>query len=66
MQTVIVKILNERALKELADLESKKLIKMESQKNPAKADWSKYVGSLKKSSLDELTRELELLRDDWE
>lgn len=66
MQTIVVKILNERALEELAELENKKMIKMESPRQEPLKDWSRYVGSLKKTPLADLEKELQLLRDEWE
>ncbi len=66
MQTVIVKILDERALGKLEELESKKLIKVDSMPKVLEGDWSRFVGSLEKSKLVDLEKELQMLREDWE
>ncbi len=63
---MIVKILDERALEKLEELEDKKMIKLGQLKKEPLKDWSRFVGSLDKSKLADLDRELQQLREEWE
>jgi hypothetical protein len=68
MQTVIIDILNNKAVKLLQDLELLQLIRMRKEKTqPAATDWiAKYKGAMTKQSLTDIDRQLNELRNEWE
>ena len=69
MKTMVIDILNEKAVALLKDLEALKLIKLriensKSQSNQSK--WSNYKGLMTKQPLQEVDKQLSNLRDAWE
>ncbi len=69
MQTVVVDIINEKALHLLKDLERLKLIHVRTKKDEMKEEtvlWNKYKGAMSKQSLDEVESQLAKLREEWE
>jgi hypothetical protein len=68
MQSIVVDILNERAVALLKDLESLQLIKLRvSQQNPnSKVDWTLYKGAMTKEPISEVDKQLSNLRESWE
>lgn len=69
MQTVVVDILNKKAVKLLQDLESLKLIRLrkEERQEENMVDWAvKYKGAMAKQSLTEINNQLNQLRNEWE
>ena len=68
MQTVIIDILNNKAIKLLQDLELLQLIRMRREKtHPTKINWAaKYKGAMTKQPLPDVDNQLKELRNEWE
>lgn len=64
MQTLVIDILNEKAVALLKDLEALKLIKLRTDKSQSK--WGQYKGAMTKQSLQKVDEQLSNLRDAWE
>ena len=69
MQTIIIDILNEKAVILLKDLESLQLIKLrlgntESSQTPINK-WDQYKGAMTKQPLAEVDKQLADLREEW-
>ncbi len=66
MQTIIVDVINEEAIKLLEDLESLKLIRVRKEKDKPAIDWVKYKGAMTKQPLKEVDEQLTKLREAWD
>jgi len=69
MQTLIIDIINDRALKLIQDMELLKLIRVRKEKvqQGEAINWiAKYKGSMQKQPLDEIDDQLNDLRSSWE
>ena len=68
MHTVVIDIINEKVLILLRDLELLKLIRLrkDTPKRKTKIDWLNYKGAMTKQSLDNVDRQLNELRNEWE
>jgi hypothetical protein len=69
MRTITIDIINEKALNLLRDLEQLKLIRLRKEGSveiPSTMDWSKYKGAMSKQPLNEISQQLNELRDEWE
>lgn len=68
MQSIVIDILNEKAVALLKNLEALKLIKLRiNEKNsPSEGNWAKYKGAMTKQPLAEVDKQLANLRDSWE
>lgn len=68
METVIVELKSNKAMKLLKDLESMDLIKIHQHEriSEAKDKASKYKGSISKESADQLLKHVEEMRNEWE
>lgn len=68
MQTVIIDILNNKAIKLLQDLELLQLIRMRREKTHSiKINWAaKYKGAMTKQPLPDVDNQLKELRNEWE
>ncbi len=69
MQTVIIDILNNKAVKLLQDLELLQLIRMRKEKTQpaAPTNWIvKYKGAMTKQPLADVDNQLNELRNEWE
>lgn len=69
MLTVTIDIINDKALNLLRDLELLKLIRLRRGspgERPATVDWSKYKGAMSRQAKDEVDRQLNELRSEWE
>ncbi len=69
MQTLTIDIINNKALKLLQDLELLQLIRVRKE-NPVPekiANWAeKYKGAMTKQSLNDIDKQLNELRSEWE
>lgn len=70
MQTVIIDIINNKALRLLRDLELLQLIRLRNEKNATElsnTDWrTKYKGAMSKQPLNDIDEQLNQLRNGWE
>ena len=67
MRTIIIDIINEKAIHLLQDLELLKLIRLRKEKSGRKrTDWGKYKGAMSKQSISELDQQLNELRNEWQ
>lgn len=68
MQTVIIDILNQKAMRLLQDLELLQLIRLRKDKTQAIVgyDGRKYKGAMSKQSTSEIDSQLNELRSGWE
>jgi hypothetical protein len=69
MQTIIIDIIDNKAIRLLQDLELLQLIRMRKEKvQPiAETNWAaKYKGAMTKQSLTEIDNQLNELRNGWE
>lgn len=69
MQTLIIEIINDKALKLIQDMELLKLIRVRKGKvqQEERINWTaKYKGAMQKQSLDEIDDQLKDLRNSWE
>ena len=69
MQTVVIDIINDKALKLLKDLELLELIHLRKEKETQKTetDWAaKYKGAMTKQALVDIDNQLSELRNEWE
>ncbi|TAN15343.1 MAG: hypothetical protein EPN37_09685 [Chitinophagaceae bacterium] len=69
MQTVVIDIINNKAIKLLQDLELLQLIRVrkEKQSQADSVDWEgKYKGAMTKQPLTEIDNQLNELRNEWE
>jgi len=69
MRTVTLDILNDKAMKLLKDLESLKLIRLRKESVAVKSSdnlVSKYKGAMTKQSVEELEKQLNELRNEWQ
>lgn len=69
MQTIVIDIINKKAVRLLRDLEMLQLIRMRKEKQIQKSsvDWTaKYKGAMTKQPLTEIDRQLNELRNEWE
>lgn len=64
MQTVVIDILNEKALSLLKDLESLKLIKLRGGKSQSIS--KAYKGAMTKQPLSKVNEQLTELRESWQ
>ena len=68
MHTILIDVIDERAINLLRDLELLQLIRLREQdenKMPA-IDWKAYKGAMSKQSLSSIDKQLDELRDAWE
>lgn len=67
MQTVIIEITNNKAIKLLQDLELLQLIKVNwEQQSPNSTNWAaKYKGAMTKQPLTDIDNQLKELRNEW-
>lgn len=67
MQTLIVDIINNKALRLLQDMELLQLIHVRREKQQTAIDWAaKYKGAMTKQPLTEVDGQLNELRNEWE
>lgn len=66
MRSITIDILNEKALQLLRDLEKLELIKLHKEPVQSTVDWLKYKGAMSKESKEDVDRQLDMLRGDWE
>ncbi len=67
MQTLIVDIINNKALRLLQDMELLQLIHVRREKQQIAIDWAaKYKGAMTKQPLTEVDGQLNELRNEWE
>jgi hypothetical protein len=69
MRTITIDIINEKAMNLLRDLELLKLIRLrrdQTETKQATVDWTKYKGAMTKQSFNEIDRQLDNLRNEWE
>jgi hypothetical protein len=66
MRSITIDILNEKALQLLRDLEKLELIKLHKEPVQSPVDWLKYKGAMSKEPKEEVDRQLDMLRGDWE
>lgn len=68
MQTVVIDIINEKAMKLLRELELLKLIRVHKEKveENTPVNWKKYKGAMSRQPLPEVDDQLDKLREDWE
>ncbi len=69
MRTVIIDIINEKALNLLKEMELLKLIRLRKDKTRQKTvrtNWAKYKGTMSKQPLSDIDRQLNELRSEWE
>lgn len=70
MRTITVDILDNKALKLLKDLESLKVIRIQNKKEEVRtvsANLSaKYSGAMTKQSIEEINKQLNDLRNEWD
>lgn len=69
MRTITIDIINEKALNLLRDLEQLNLIclrKERTAENKDKPNWSKYKGAMSKKPLNDIDKQLNELRSEWE
>ena len=69
MQTLMIDIINNKALKLILDMELLKLIRIrkDSAKNDSVVNWAaKYKGAMRKQPLIEVNDQLNELRSSWE
>ena len=69
MQTLTIDILNNKVVKLLQDLELLQLIRVrkEKQKKSGEINWAaKYKGAMTKQALNDIDKQLNELRNEWE
>ena len=69
MQTLIIDIINDKALKLIQDMELLKLIRVRKEKvrQEESINWTaKYKGAMQKQPLNEIDEQLNDLRSSWE
>ena len=66
MRTIVIDILNEKAVALLKNLESLQLIRLRSDQPKSEIKWSDYKGAMTKQPLTEIDDQLSNLRDSWE
>jgi hypothetical protein len=68
MTTVTVDIINQKALKLLEDLELLQLIRVRREKknDGGTVDWKCYKGAMQKQPIEQVDKQLNQLRQDWE
>lgn len=69
MRIITIEIINEKALNLLKDLEQLKLIRLRKESTPESKenlDWIKYKGAMSKQSLEDIDKQLNELRNEWE
>lgn len=69
MRTITIDIINEKALNLLRELEQLKLIRLRKDKpneKPVAMDWTKHKGAMSKQPLNEIDKQLNELRSEWE
>ena len=68
MQSIVIDILNEKAVSLLRNLESLKLIKLRSEEEntTSEVNWTEYKGAITKQPLPEVDEQLSNLRKAWE
>ncbi len=66
-QTIVVDIINEKAMKLLQDLELLKLIRVHKKDDPKTVNYIKrYKGAMSKQPLPDVDSQLQELRNSWE
>ncbi len=67
MQTLIIDVINNKALRLLQDMELLQLIHVRKEKQQIAIDWTaKYKGAMTKQPLAEVDNQLNELRNEWE
>jgi hypothetical protein len=69
MQSVVIDIINKKAIKLLQDLELLQLIRMRKEKKQSvqNVDWSaRYKGAISRQSISDIDQQLNELRNGWE
>ncbi len=67
MQTLIIDVINNKALRLLQDMELLQLIHVRKEKQQIVIDWTaKYKGAMTKQPLAEADNQLNELRNEWE
>jgi predicted DNA-binding protein with PD1-like motif len=67
MQTLIIDVINNKALRLLQDMELLQLIHVRREKQQIAIDWvAKYKGAMTKQPLAEVENQLNELRNEWE
>jgi hypothetical protein len=70
MQTILIDILNAKAIRLLRDLELLQLIKMRTKKTPLNASGvhgiQKYKGTMGKQPISDIEKQLNELRNEWD
>lgn len=67
MQTLIIDVINNKALRLLQDMELLQLIHVRREKQQIVIDWvAKYKGAMTKQPLAEVENQLNELRNEWE
>lgn len=68
MRTITIDIINERALNLLRELEVLKLIRLrkDSNRNKVELALNEFKGAMSKQPLDDIDKQLNQLRNEWE
>jgi hypothetical protein len=67
LKTIIIDVINDKAIKLLHDLELLQLIRMRSEKQPDVLNWSeRYKGAMSKQPVSDIDKQLQSLRNEWE
>jgi len=68
MQTLTIDIINNKAIRLLHDLELLQLIRVRREEHPAsEINWSlKYKGAMTKQPINDIDKQLNELRNEWE
>ena len=68
MHTILIDVIDERAINLLRDLELLQLIRLREQDETKVSviDWKAYKGAMSKQSLSSIDKQLDELRDAWE
>ena len=65
MKTLTIKVLDQKAIQKLEELAKENLIEINQKQSPNAVDWESYVGSLPKTTISEVNKEIEIARN-WE
>ena len=66
MTTVTLDILDDKAINLLKDLEAMNIIRLHEAENVPVNSFTKYKGQLSKQSIDEIDKQLDELRNEWD
>jgi hypothetical protein len=66
LKTIIIDVINDKAINLLYDLELLQLIRLRRETQPDAPKWSVYKGSMSKQSPNDIDKQLQTLRNGWE